>query len=123
MHNQSTHVQQLLHVLVYHLLGLLVKLIEQAGSKDLLVGHRCPEDAHSIAQVRVVGTLERRLAGDDVKRELLVELLLLCWLDSEVLEVRLPRFALQRPGELTRGGLSRAPCFIRLAITAAGWGA
>ena len=46
----ATHVQQLLHVLIHHRLGLLVELVEQAGAEDLLVGHRCPEDAQGIAQ-------------------------------------------------------------------------
>ena len=100
----ATHVQQLLHVLIHHRLGFLAELVEQAGAEDLLVGHRCPEDAQGIAQERIVCTLKRSLARDDVEREQLVKLLLLGGLDDEVLKVRtkvrirLPRFGLQRRG-------------------------
>ena len=93
----ATHVQQLLHVLIHHRLGLLVELLEQARAEDLVVGHRCPEDAQGIAE-RIVCMLERSLACDDVEREQLIKLLLLVGLDGEVLKVPLPRFALQRRG-------------------------
>ena len=43
-------------------------------AEDLLVGHRCPEDAQGIAQERIVCTLERSLARDDVEREQLIKL-------------------------------------------------
>ena len=91
---------------------ILVDLAEQAGAADLLVGHCCSEDAHRIAQERVVCPLGRSLAREEVERELLNKLLLLGWLDGEVLKVPLPRFALQRRGELPPGGLRRAPCYV-----------
>ena len=55
-------------------------------------------DAQGIAQERIVCTLERCLAREDVEREQLIKLLLLGGLDDEVLKFRLPRFALQRRG-------------------------
>ena len=64
----ATHVQQLLDVIIQHSLarqpiGFLVELIEQAGAEDLLVGHRCPEDAQGIAQERIRSGLFARWKG------------------------------------------------------------